>query len=384
VTDTVSYLATITSPTQGVWHLGPIPIRAYAVCILLGIVAACAIAEVRLRQRGAPKWFVLDVAIFAVPAGIIGGRIYHVITTPDPYFGKGGDPVKALYIWEGGLGIWGAIALGGVGAWYACRRAGIPLTFFADAVAPGLPVAQAIGRWGNYFNNELFGGPTSLPWGLKVWKYDLTSGQAVRDAAGNPIPGVDPQTGQLGPFHPTFLYESIWDLGVALLVYLVDRKFKLGRGRALALYVMSYTVGRFWIEAMRSDDAHHFLGMRLNDWVAIFVFLGALLYFVRVRGPQEFVRVVAEAPPAGVSTRVSFPTLELVTAEGERSTGGRGARSTSGPAVHPAPVTRTRMMTPTRTRMMTAMTTAAAIATAAGRRIPGGGLGSQGISRAKR
>jgi prolipoprotein diacylglyceryl transferase len=297
VTDAVQYLAAIPSPTQGVWHLGPIPIRAYALCILLGIVAAVAIAEVRLRHRGAPKWLTLDVAIWAVPFGLIGGRIYHVITSPEAYFGVNGSPIKAFAIWEGGLGIWGAIALGGVGAWIACRRLGLPLTFFADALAPGLPVAQAIGRLGNWFNNELYGRPTSLPWGMTVYDYDLSAGKAVtRNGEPAELAG--------GPFHPTFLYELVWNLGVALLVYLVDRRWKLGRGRAFALYVMAYTAGRFWIEALRVDDAHSFIGVRLNGWVSILVFLGALIYFVRVKGPQEHVRVDEDG------------TLHIVTADG--------------------------------------------------------------------
>jgi prolipoprotein diacylglyceryl transferase len=276
-----------------------LPIRAYALCILAGIVAASAIAEVRLRRRGAPKWLVLDVAIWAVPFGIVGGRIYHVITSPDKYFGTDGRPLDAFAIWEGGLGIWGAIALGGVGAWIACRNRGIPLTFFADAVAPGLPVAQAIGRLGNWFNNELYGGPTSLPWGLTIYEIDPSTRNASIDENGNPIelPG--------GPFHPTFLYELVWNLGVAALVWLVDRRWKLGKGRALALYVMAYCVGRFWIEALRIDPALEPLGMRLNNWVSILVFVGALVYFLRVRGPQEHVRVDEDG------------TLHLVTAEGE-------------------------------------------------------------------
>jgi prolipoprotein diacylglyceryl transferase len=298
VTDAASYLAAIPSPTQGVWYLGPFPVRAYALCILLGMVAAAWIAEVRLRHRGAPKWLVLDVTVWAVPFGIIGGRIYHVITSPDAYFGTGGNPMKVFAIWEGGLGIWGAIALGGVGAWIGCRRLGIPLTFFADALAPGLVVAQAIGRLGNWFNNELYGSHTGLPWGLTVYQYDLSTGKAETDAAGDPIVVAG------GPFHPAFLYELVWNLGVALMVYLVDRRLKLGKGRAFALYVMGYTVGRFWIEALRTDPAHHFLGMRLNNWVAIAVFLGALLYFMRVRGPQEHVRL----DEAG--------KLQLVTADG--------------------------------------------------------------------
>ena len=297
----VRFLAEIPSPTQGVWNLGPIPIRAYAVCILLGIVAACAITEVRLRRRGAPKWMVLDVAVWAVPFGIIGARIYHVITSPEGYFGSSPDasPVKALYIWNGGLGIWGAVAGGALGAWFACRRLGVPLTLVADAAAPGLPVAQAIGRLGNWFNNELYGGPTTLPWGLKVYDYNLVEGRARTDVNGEPI--VQPG----GPFHPTFLYELVWDLGVAVLVWLVDRRVRLGRGRAFALYVMAYTVGRFWIENLRTDDAQVLAGMRLNAWVSILVFAGALVYFLRVRGPQEHVRANDDG------------TLTLVTADGD-------------------------------------------------------------------
>src|SRR5690606_32403262 len=167
----------------------------------------------------------------------------------------------------------------------ACRRMGIPLTMVADALAPGLPVAQAIGRLGNWFNNELYGSPTNLPWGLTVYDFNLSAGEANRDANGDPIEVAG------GPFHPTFLYELVWNLGVALLVWLVDRRWKLGKGRAFALYVMAYCVGRFWIEALRIDEAHEILGMRVNNWVSILVFLGALLYFVRVRGPQEHVRL---------------------------------------------------------------------------------------------
>ena len=299
MTTAVSILADIPSPTEGAWHLGPIPLRAYALCILLGIVAACLITEVRMRRRGAPKWLTLDISLYAVPAGIVGARIYHLITSPDDYFGAHGEPWRALRIWEGGLGIWGAVAGGAVGAWYACRRVNLPITVFADALAPGLPVAQALGRWGNWFNNELYGAHTNLPWGLKVYEYDLSAGTASVD----PVTG-DPILVDGGPFHPTFLYESIWDLGVALLVWLVDRRWKLGRGRAFALYVMAYTVGRFWVEGLRVDTAHHILGMRVNSWVSILVFLGALAYFVLVRGPQEHIRVAEDG------------TMTLVTADG--------------------------------------------------------------------
>jgi prolipoprotein diacylglyceryl transferase len=312
VSHAVTFLATIPSPTHGAWYLGPFPLRAYAMCILVGIVVACVIAERRLRQRGAPKWMVLDVAVWAVPFGILGARLYHVITSPDAYFGKGGDPMGAFQIWNGGLGIWGGVAGGALGAWLACRRMGVPLTFVADALAPGLPVAQAIGRFGNWFNNELYGGHTSLPWGLRVYQYDLSKGRAYLDANGNPIelPG--------GPFHPTFLYEAVWDVGVALLVWLVDRRVKFGKGRAFALYVMAYTAGRFWVEAMRTDTAHVVLGMRVNNWVSLLVFAAALAYFLRTTGPREHVRVEDDG------------RLTLVTEQGEeivwrRITGAGGA-----------------------------------------------------------
>ena len=278
----LSPLAEIPSPTRGVWDLGPIPLRAYALCIVLGIVASCFIADRRLRARGAPPWVILDVAIWAVPFGIVGARVYHVITSPDAYFGENGSLIKAFKIWEGGLGIWGGIAAGALGAYIACRRLNLPFAMAADTLAVGLPVAQAIGRWGNWFNNELYGKETTLPWGLKVYNWDTEHGRAL-EAGGQPI--------VLGVFQPTFLYESLWCIGVAVAVWLLDRKYRFGRGRAFAVYVMLYTVGRFWIELLRIDDAEHFLGMRLNNWTSIVVFVGALIYFLRVRGPQERVTV---------------------------------------------------------------------------------------------
>ncbi|MEV4467190.1 prolipoprotein diacylglyceryl transferase [Micromonospora echinofusca] len=282
--------AALPSPSTAVWQLGPVPIRAYALCIILGIVVACWVTERRLRQRGVAPGAVLDIAVWAVPAGIIGARIYHVITSPEKYFGTGGDPMKAFAIWEGGLGIWGAVAGGAVGAWLAARQLGIPFAVVADALAPGLPLAQAIGRLGNWFNNELYGGRTSLPWGLEIHRMDPDNpGHALRDDAGEPI--LEP-----GLYHPTFAYELLWNLGVAALVLVLDRKLRLGRGRAFALYVMGYTAGRFWIELMRTDEANTILGVRLNVWTAGLVFLGALAYFVRVRGPREYLIPVGAAP----------------------------------------------------------------------------------------
>ncbi|HEU4421489.1 MAG TPA: prolipoprotein diacylglyceryl transferase [Pilimelia sp.] len=281
-------IAAIPSPSTAIWHIGPIPVRAYALCIVLGIVVACVVTEVRLRRRGAPRYAVLDVAVWAVPAGIIGARIYHVLTSPEQYFGEGGSPLAALKIWEGGLGIWGGVAGGALGAWIGCRQLGIPLRVFADALAPGLPLAQAVGRLGNWFNNELHGGQTTLPWGLEVHRMDPDNpGKALlnEDGTAELLPGL---------YHPAFLYEALWCVGVAVLVIVADRRWRLGHGRAFALYVMGYTVGRFWIELIRTDPANTFLGARINVWTAVVVFLGALIYFVRVRGPQEFLVPAAD------------------------------------------------------------------------------------------
>ena len=270
-------LAFIPSPSRGVVHLGPIPLRGYAFCIIIGVFVAVWLGNKRWIARGGRPGTVADIAVWAVPFGLVGGRLYHVITDYELYFSAGRDWVDAFKVWEGGLGIWGAIALGAVGAWIGCRSRGIPLPAWADAVAPGIAFAQAIGRWGNWFNQELYGRPTDLPWALKI-----TSSTDGR------VPGT---------YHPTFLYESLWCIGVGFLVIWADRRFKLGHGRAFALYVAAYCVGRFWIEYLRVDDAHHILGLRLNNWTAVLVFLLAVLYMVlsaRKRpGREEIVEPVA-------------------------------------------------------------------------------------------
>jgi prolipoprotein diacylglyceryl transferase len=257
-------LAYIPSPSQGVWHLGPIPIRAYALCIITGIIVAIWMGERRYVARGGSPGTVADVAVWAVPFGIIGGRLYHLATSWQPYFGAGGHPLNAFKIWNGGLGIWGAVALGGVGAWIACRRMGIPLAPLADAIAPGILVAQAIGRWGNWFNQELFGRPTTLPWGLEI------------DLAHRPV-GYE----QYATFQPTFLYESLWMLVVAAFLLWADKRFRMGHGRVFGLYVALYTFGRIWWELLRIDDANHILGVRVNGWVAVLVCAGSIVWLVR-------------------------------------------------------------------------------------------------------
>jgi prolipoprotein diacylglyceryl transferase len=239
-------------------------------CIVAGVIVAILLTERRLRARGGPQGAVLDVAIYAIPAGIIGARLYHVITTPEPYFGANGHLVDAVKLWQGGLGIWGAVAGGAFGAWLGCRQLGIPLRVMADAIAPGLALAQAVGRFGNWFNQELYGKPTDLPWAVEI-----------------DIDHRLPQHLMQATYHPTFLYESLWCVGVALLVLWADRRYKLGGGRVFALYAMAYVVGRSWIEYLRIDEAHHFLGLRLNDWTCLVVFVAAACYFFLRRTPRE-------------------------------------------------------------------------------------------------
>jgi prolipoprotein diacylglyceryl transferase len=313
---TVGVLANIPSPDRGVWHIGPIPIRAYALCIIAGIIVAVTWGERRLVDRGGPPGSVLDVAVYAVPFGLVGGRLYHVATDFETYFGPGGHPIDALKIWNGGLGIWGAIALGAVGALIGCRRIGIPLAFFADAVAPGIVAAQAIGRLGNYFNQELYGGPTTLPWGLEIYAR-VDPGTSIPD----PLGGVAIDSTPIAVVHPTFLYELIWNLLIAGLIVLLDRRFRLGHGRAFAVYVAGYTFGRFWIEQMRSDPATRVFGdIRINVVVSALVFLGALAYLLIVRKPRE---TADELPPLAVDEGVEQGEPSAVASSGYGATPSR-------------------------------------------------------------
>ena len=241
----------------------------YALCIITGIAVAIWLGDKRFRAV-APngKSVVSEVAITAVPFGIIGGRIYHVISSPDAYFGSQGNPLDALKIWEGGLGIWGAIALGTVAAWLRynrlAQRIELPtFAYFMDALAPGVLFAQAIGRFGNWFNIELFGRPLDAPWALSVPLLSRPNGFT-----------------EFTTFHPTFLYEAIWSTALAFLLIRFSKRFR--PGQLFALYVLGYCIGRVGIESIRIDEANQIFGLRLNIWVGLFVAIGALISFRRL------------------------------------------------------------------------------------------------------
>jgi prolipoprotein diacylglyceryl transferase len=253
----------IPSPSTGVTYLGLLPLRAYSLFIILGIFVAIWLGNKRWIAKGGKPGQVSDVALFAVPFGIIGGRIYHVATDWEKYFGSGQNWIDALKIWNGGLGIWGAILFGGVGAWIGCKYYKIYLPPFADAIAPGIIFAQAIGRLGNYFNQELFGKPTDLAWGLEIAEKFRPQGFE-----------------SFATFHPTFLYEIIWNVLIGFGLIYLDRKYKIGHGRLFALYVSLYSLGRLFIENLRIDEARLILGFRFNVFTSLVVIVGGLIYFV--------------------------------------------------------------------------------------------------------
>jgi prolipoprotein diacylglyceryl transferase len=256
------------TPTQSALEIGPLTIHYYALCIITGIAVAIWLSDKRFRtQTVNGKSVVSEVAITAVPAGIIGGRIYHVISSPADYFGANGEPLDALKIWQGGLGIWGAISLGLLGAYLRYRslqkRIDLPsFTVFADALAPGILFAQAIGRFGNWFNGELFGRPLDAWWALDVPPKYRPSGFSEFES-----------------FHPTFLYEAIWCVVVA--VVLIKFGKSLRSGQVFAAYVFAYCFGRFFIELIRIDSANTIAGLRVNVWVSVLVGIGAALIFAR-------------------------------------------------------------------------------------------------------
>lgn len=261
--------ASIPSPTISYIDLGPLRIHFYALFILVGIGIAVLIANHRLTKRGAPANAALDIALWAVPFGIVGGRIFHVLTHPNDYFYDGADLTAVFRIWEGGLAIFGGLLLGSVGAIIGAKQTGVKFWSFADAVAPGVLIAQAVGRLGNYFNQELFGLPTDLPWGLEI------------DFGNAAYPKGLPM-GQL--FHPTFAYEALWSIAGAFILLYLDRKFELRWGKLFGLYLIWYSLGRIWVESIRIDPSEIILGLRLNVWSAIAgIAIGLAIFYIQRR-----------------------------------------------------------------------------------------------------
>ena len=259
----------IPSPEWSFFDLGPFRIHAYALCILAGIIAATVMTSRRLTKRGGEPGVVLDIILWAVPLGIIGARIYHVLTHPGDYFYEGADLLRTFYIWEGGNAIFGSLIGGAIGAYIGCRLSGIRFTSFLDAVAPGMLLAQAMGRLGNWFNHELFGLPTALPWGLEI-------------ESTNPAYPLGLPPGTL--FHPTFLYEIIWNLvGVAVILFL-ERRINLHWGKAFGVYLVWYGLGRSVFESIRIDPSEIILGIRTNVWAAFAaILLGIIIILVQRR-----------------------------------------------------------------------------------------------------
>ena len=266
-------IQSIPSPTISFFELGPFRIHFYALIILLGIAFAVWFGNRRFKARGGQGGAILDIALWAVPIGIIGGRFYHVVTHLHDYFYEGSDFTKVFAIWEGGLAIYGALLFGTVGAIIGARTAGIRFMAFADAIAPGVIVAQAIGRLGNYFNNELFGLPTTLPWGLEI-------------PIANPAYPEGLPAGVL--FHPTFLYEILWNLLGFVAILLLERKLNLRWGQVFGAYLVVYSIGRAFIESIRIDPSDYYLGLRTNVWSAIFgIIIGATVIWWSRRNHNE-------------------------------------------------------------------------------------------------
>ncbi len=254
----------IPSPPISYFDLGPLRIHFYALCILIGIGIAVWLSTRRLVRRGGPQGAVIDIALWAVPIGLVGGRLYHVVTHPTDYFFPGANLWNVFAIWEGGLAIFGSILFGSIGAYIGCRRAGITFASFADALAPGMLLAQAFGRLGNYFNHELYGAPTTLPWGLQI------------EASNRAFPAGLP-AGTL--FQPLFLYEILWNVtGALLLIFVLERRFSLRRGQAIGFYLLWYGAGRAFLESLRLDPTeYYFAGLKINVDIALLAALVGLL-----------------------------------------------------------------------------------------------------------
>ncbi|WP_370448654.1 prolipoprotein diacylglyceryl transferase [Cryobacterium sp. TMB1-7] len=261
----VSLPLSIPSPEWSFFDLGPFRIHAYAICILIGIFLATAMTSRRLTKRGGEPGVVLDIILWAVPLGIVGARIFHVLTHPNDYFYDGANLWDVFAVWKGGIAIFGALLGGAVGAYIGTRRAGIRFWSFADALAPGMLLAQAMGRLGNWFNHELFGLPTTLPWGLEI-------------STDNPAYPVGLPVGTL--FHPTFLYEIVWNLVGVAVILILERKFRLRWGTAFGVYLIWYGAGRSVFESIRVDPSEIFFGLRTNVWAALLAILVGLIIII--------------------------------------------------------------------------------------------------------
>jgi prolipoprotein diacylglyceryl transferase len=326
VTDGSAYtVLSIPSPSTNIWHIGAFPLRAYALCIIAGIIVAMIIATKRWQARGGTADSMELMVVVGVPFGIVGARLYHVITDYQLYFGPGRHPLNALKIWEGGLGIWGAIAFGVLGGYLVARRRRIAFPAVLDAIAPAILVAQAIGRLGNWFNQELFGRPTTLPWALQI-------------APQYRPPGYE----QYATFHPTFLYEMLWDITAAVILVLLDRRFRLGHGKVFALYVLLYTGGRFWIEALRIDTVNEIGGFRLNNYTALIGFIIALvwlIWLIRNRpGREEVVEGIGLSPAESVAPKDISETAsadDAAETDNSSESESAGKESTKDPTARP-------------------------------------------------
>lgn len=300
----------IPSPGASYFDLGPLRIHFYALFILAGIAVVVWLASRRLVQRGGPPGVVLDIALWAVPFGIVGGRFYHVATHPSDYFFPGANLLRVFAVWEGGLAIFGAILLGGVGAYIASRRSGIRFLSFADALAPGMLIAQAMGRLGNYFNHELFGAPTTLPWGLQI-------------ESTNPVFPAGLPAGTL--FQPLFLYEMLWNLTGVAVILLVERRVSLRWGKAIGLYFIWYGIGRTWLEALRLDPTEYqLLGLKINMVTAMTITLiGLVLILVQLRRhpqPESSIYLPGRDPSAVVPSSTVEPVALPKIKEQDRPT----------------------------------------------------------------
>jgi prolipoprotein diacylglyceryl transferase len=277
-------VAFLPSPSRSLWRIGPVPVRAYALCVVLGIAAGLWLASRRYRSIGGRPGMILDIAVVAVPAGLLGARLYSVLDGYGQYFSPGRDWTNVFRIWNGGLGIPGAVAGGALGAWLVCRRERARLAPVAGAAAPALAFAQAIGRWGNWFNQQLYGRPSALPWAVQISPEHRLAGFVA-----------------FATFQPTFLYESLWDALVGVSVILAARRFALTGDRAFALYAALYAFGRFWTQGLEINASPHVFGLRVDQVTMLLILAAAVVYgyLTRNRRGPDSVAPAAAAASAG-------------------------------------------------------------------------------------